>query len=212
MATRGRTPLLSDETILEAALAAFANLGYDGTSVRALNAELGVSHETITQRFGTKPELFRAAVRFGMQRFVDDFDASMAASETSNDLERLRASVKAFMVATSQHPNLGALLHQGAISSDDRSELAAAAGLDLRVAAIADLLRRLHEDSRIHHTSMRELWFVMEAGAAPLHFPGVASMFDALDGPFDTSVHLERMVDMVMRSLVGGLPAAPTSR
>jgi len=35
-------------------------------SVRALNAELGLSHETISKRFGPKLNLFRAAVDYGV--------------------------------------------------------------------------------------------------------------------------------------------------
>jgi len=54
---RGR-PKASDsmpiEEILEKALNIFATVGYDGMSLRTLNRELGVSHNLIYQRFGTK--------------------------------------------------------------------------------------------------------------------------------------------------------------
>lgn len=201
MAQRGRVPLRSNESILEAALTSFANAGYEATSVRALNAELGLSHETITQRFGTKPELYRTAVGFGLQRFVDDFDSSLAASAATTDLDRLRANVRAFMVATSLNPNIGKLLHQGAISETDRVQLAKSIGLEARILGIASLLRKLHKASLIRKTSMRELWFLMEAGSAPLHFRDLAAMFDQIDGPLDADRHLDRMVDMVMRSM-----------
>ncbi|MBU6227946.1 MAG: TetR/AcrR family transcriptional regulator, partial [Acidobacteria bacterium] len=44
---RGRPKLHSDEAILEAALRLFATHGYDGTSLRSLNRELGLSHSAI---------------------------------------------------------------------------------------------------------------------------------------------------------------------
>ena len=50
--------------ILDAALRAFARHGLEGVSVRTLNRELGVSHNLIYQRFGSKDDLWRAAVDF----------------------------------------------------------------------------------------------------------------------------------------------------
>src|ERR1700682_5311966 len=50
------------EQILDAAFRRFATYGYDGVSVRTLNRELGVSHNLIHQRFGSKQGLWYAAV------------------------------------------------------------------------------------------------------------------------------------------------------
>src|ERR1700757_5170575 len=72
---RGR-PKASDavpiEEILDKALIMFATVGYDGMSLRTLNRELGVSHNLIYQRFGTKDELWRAAVDYGFGRLMRD--------------------------------------------------------------------------------------------------------------------------------------------
>ena len=75
------------------------------------------------------------------------------------------------------------LLHQGGISAADRAELTGAVGLDTRMLEVTGLLRRLHVAGTIRSTSMRELWFLAQAGAAPLHFRDLAAMFDAIDGP-----------------------------
>ena len=57
------------EQILDAAFRAFATYGYDGVACRTLNRELGVSHNLIHQRFGSKQALWYAAVdrAFGQQ-------------------------------------------------------------------------------------------------------------------------------------------------
>jgi AcrR family transcriptional regulator len=204
MTQRGRPPLQSNETILEAALASFAAIGYDATSVRALNAELGLSHETITQRFGTKAELFRAAVGHGLQQFITEFDAEIAARASGTDTERLRAVLRAFMVAASHHPNLGELLHQGGIHEPDRAELMSGIGFDARILEVASLLQRLHDASIIREMSVREVWFLVQAGAAPLHFHDLAAMFDPIDGPLDRERHIDRMVDVIMRGMGAG--------
>jgi AcrR family transcriptional regulator len=169
-----------------------------------LNAELGLSHETITQRCGTKRELFRAAIAHGVRQFVDEYDAEVEAARPTSDLERLRATVRAFIIAASHHPNLGELLHQGGLSEQDRAELTGTIGLDARLLATAGLLQRLHTDGAIRDVSMRELWFLMQAGAAPLHFQDLAAMFDPLDGPLDADRHIDRMVELVIGALRNG--------
>ena len=201
MATRGRPPLLSNETILDAALAAFAANGYAATSVRALNASLGLSHEAITQRFGAKPDLFRAAVAHGFEMFIVEFDEEVSASDASDDLGQLRAIVRAFIIATSHHPTLGELLHREEFSSEDREALVTSVGMIERMATVAALLDRLHSQGLIEETPLRQLWFLAQSGAAQLHFPGIAGMFDPFDGPVDRDQTIESMTDAIMRSM-----------
>src|SRR5882672_9363709 len=70
------------EQILDAAFRAFATYGYDGVAVRTLNRELGVSHNLIHQRFGSKLGLWYAAVdrAFGQQvtELATAFDPTLA--------------------------------------------------------------------------------------------------------------------------------------
>lgn len=201
MPRRGRPPLRSDDTILDAALRDFATLGYDATSVRALNAELGLSHETITQRFGTKEELFRAAVTHGVHRFVAEFDRELASATPTDDLEHLRATIRAFIIAMSHHPTLGELIHHQGIGDAEREVLMTDIGLSDRLVAAWRLLRRLSAAGLIRHVDLREFWFLVQGGAGPLHFEQLARMFDPVDGPLDREQHIERTTDMIVRAM-----------
>jgi AcrR family transcriptional regulator len=119
---RGR-PKASDsmpiEEILEKALSMFATVGYDGMSLRTLNRELGVSHNLIYQRFGTKEELWRAAVDFGFGRLMRHmqglFDPTL-----SEPLEQLRLAVHRFVVFSADHPELVALMNIEGRQDTDR--------------------------------------------------------------------------------------------
>ena len=51
-------PVLTDIEIRDAALRVFAEHGYEGTSMRELARELGVSHNLIPQRLGSKEQLW----------------------------------------------------------------------------------------------------------------------------------------------------------
>ena len=196
-----RPPLLSDEAILERAFAAFASAGYDAMSVRALNAELGLSHETISKRFGPKADLFRAAVVYGVAIFIADFDAAVQERPSVDDLERLNAMVRAFMVAISRNPTLGELLHHEGIGEPDRAELMSESGLFERLAELVELLDRLHADGVIRATQLRELWFLMQGAVGPLRFQGLSKMFDQVDGPVDADELIERMSAAIMRGM-----------
>ncbi len=55
------------ETILEAARAAFAALGYDRTSIRGIAAEADVDPALVLHYFGSKEELFVAALELPIQ-------------------------------------------------------------------------------------------------------------------------------------------------
>jgi TetR/AcrR family transcriptional regulator len=66
----GRPPgATGDETrgdILDAALRAFAGAGFSAMSVRELTRQLGVSHNLVHHHFGSKQDLWRAAVDHGV--------------------------------------------------------------------------------------------------------------------------------------------------
>ena len=80
----GRPPgaATGDETrneILDAALKAFAEAGFEAMSVRELTRRLGVSHNLVHHHFGSKQDLWRAALDHGV---------GATASELTNLLSR----------------------------------------------------------------------------------------------------------------------------
>ena len=199
--SRGRPPLYSDEAILKAAFAAFAASGFDAMSVRALNAELGLSHETISKRFGPKLNLFRVAVDYGVGLLIIDLDSELRKVPSGDDLARLQNLVRAFIVATSRNPTLGELLLHEGMDESERARLVSESGLNDRIAEFVGLLRRLHAAGVIRETRMRELWFLLQGAAAPLHFEEFSSMFDPIDGPVEADELIDRMTAAIMRSM-----------
>ncbi|QNG43962.1 TetR/AcrR family transcriptional regulator [Sphingobium yanoikuyae] len=59
---RIRNPELRRAAILEAAFAAFSERGYSGATLREIAARAGVSHGLLKQHFGSKEQLFLAAI------------------------------------------------------------------------------------------------------------------------------------------------------
>src|SRR5436309_730962 len=82
---------LPDEVVLAAALAAFAECGFEGMAVRELCRELGVSHSLIGIRFGTKQDLWFTAIDWAFERMRAAMQMKIAASpQPADGLERLR--------------------------------------------------------------------------------------------------------------------------
>lgn len=202
MTNRGRPPLLSEATILEKAFEAFAAKGFDAMSVRALNAELGLSHEAISRRFGPKSELFRSAVAHGIQKVISDFDDEISRLSPANDLERIRATLRAFMVVSSRHPVLGEMLHHESINEAQREVLIGENGLGGLIADTVEVLRRLHKSGTIRLTKIREIWFLAQGAAEPLRFRQFSQMFDPIDGPMNSDEHIDHMVDVIVRGIL----------
>ena len=59
------------DKIIAAAFQAFAEGGYEGTSTEEIARAAGVSEPYLFQLFGTKRELFLAAVEHGFERTAD---------------------------------------------------------------------------------------------------------------------------------------------
>ena len=72
-----------------AALDEFAENGFAGTSVRKLARDLGVSHNLIPQRFGSKERLWYAAVDQGFGALATDLFANLDATELRPDGSRV---------------------------------------------------------------------------------------------------------------------------
>jgi AcrR family transcriptional regulator len=120
--TRGRGRPRSGEELeigllLQGALEAFAEKGYDGMSVRELSRRLGVSHALLTARFGSKEGLWFAAMEHALAVSERSW-RQLADAPELDDLEALRRAIVAQVMFSAAHPEvLRIMSHEGAIDS-----------------------------------------------------------------------------------------------
>ena len=90
----GNVPVttVTDGDLLDLALDAFADGGYEGTSVRELCRRLGVSHNLVHERYGSKEQLWYAAIDHGFRRLASELGAAAMTAE-GDELDRLRIGV-----------------------------------------------------------------------------------------------------------------------
>ncbi len=212
--TRGRPRIRQDDEILAAALQAFAAQGYDAMSLRSLNARLGLSHGTISQRFGSKERLYFAAIDQGFADFVADVDRRrthlLAAADPADDVADLRATVRAFLGAAHLRPELGRLMNQEGLHPTARLAHIVDAIMLPMFGAVGDLLDRLHRTGRIRPVTARGLFFLVAHGAeAPYTLTALSQAFDVLDGPLDPERHADDMTDLIVRGVTRSDADAP---
>ena len=112
---------LSDDDLLDVALDAFADRGYEGMSVREVCRRLGVSHNLVNERYGSKEQLWYAAIAHGFAALAGDLAA--AAQEVEGDeLDRLRAILVRYVEATAERPALIRIINAEAARPSGRRE------------------------------------------------------------------------------------------
>ncbi len=100
---------LSEDVMLALAFHSFAERGFEGTTVRELAKQLGVSHNLINVRFGRKDELWKRAVDWRLRRASS---LVTSAFDSGNDPEmRLRDLVRRFCLWATENPDIVALAH-----------------------------------------------------------------------------------------------------
>ena len=189
VATRTGRPRAEDapatvEQILDAAFRAFATYGYDGVAVRTLNRELGVSHNLIHQRFGSKQGLWYAAVdrAFSQQvaRLATSFDPTL-----SDPLAQLNHAIRQFVHYSAEHPELLGLMNIEARVDSERLDHIYDNYVAPALAPLGLLLEHLHRERRIRPISLRSLFFLIAHGAAaPFTLVALARRLDDAD-PLD---------------------------
>ncbi|KQY01275.1 hypothetical protein ASD37_29980 [Mycobacterium sp. Root135] len=209
---RGR-PKASDgvplDTILAVALRQFALLGYDGASLRTINRELGVSHNVLHQRFGTKEGLWRAAVDHGFGGLVG-YMQSVFDPTITEPLEQLRLALRQFLVYSHAHPELLALMNYEGRQSTERLDYIFRRYITPSQTQIVRLLAHLADDGTIRRIPHSTFFFLAtHGGAAPFTLAPLAA---ALGSPSPTAANgadVEKHADLVSTVLIEGLRLRP---
>ena len=199
----GRPPRVSEEALLRGALRLFAEFGYEGMSVRLLNQQLGISHNTVNKRFGSKLDLWYAAVDQGFSILKNDLApilSDLQAAAEPRDVARyvivagLRASLK--------QPDILRLMNYEGARPSERLSYIFRAHLDPIMSVVHHALKKSAEEGTIRPVSARAIMFLLAHGAAaPFTLSGLSSEYDGLSGPLDEEEHIELMADFLIAGL-----------
>ena len=165
-------PPLADAAFLDAALDAFADRGYEHASVREIARALGVSHNYIPQRFGSKERLWYAAVERGFLHVFDEIVAATgkaaAASggeATLDEIDAFHDAVVRFVEAMATRPALLRIIAEEATTPGPRLDHLFTTYIE-PVRQLGDLiLAHLSDQGRVRTSSVSLVYFLMTHGA-----------------------------------------------
>jgi AcrR family transcriptional regulator len=106
------------EAILNAAIAEFADKGFDGASIRAIADRLGLQHPLITYHYRTKDILWRAAAEHAFAQIRQEWDIS--APEDLSPLARLRREYTSLFRYTVAFPEFHRFMRQETLTNNPR--------------------------------------------------------------------------------------------
>jgi TetR/AcrR family transcriptional regulator len=143
----GEPAVPDEDAILRHGLRAFAELGYDGASVRELAKRLDVSHNFINDRYGCKAAFWQAAVSHALEETKSDLAAVLAAD--MDDSCRLVAVVRAFYRSAARSPEINRLMADESNRESDRIDFLYSNYLGPVLAALEPTLIRLMDAGRM---------------------------------------------------------------
>jgi AcrR family transcriptional regulator len=121
------------DAILLTAIQTFPELGFEKTSMDEIAVRAMTTKRTVYAHFGSKEELFRAALARAVQMFLAELPRLRDAGDPASELERFairfselctwRGAVRLQRVAISEaerFPDIGAMLHREVIEASER--------------------------------------------------------------------------------------------
>jgi TetR/AcrR family transcriptional regulator len=192
--------VVSEGELLDVALDAFADSGYDGTSVREVCRRLGVSHNLVHERYGSKERLWYAAIDHGFRTLAGELATAAQASD-GDELDRLRAILVRYVEVTVDRPALIRIINAEAAQPGGRLDFIY--DTYIRPAhEVADVvLHDLASDGRARLVSPATLHFLIGHGAGGIvSLPSLSGRFPGDHGTLTDQAR--EAVDVVLRGIL----------
>jgi AcrR family transcriptional regulator len=189
--------------VMAAAIEAFSVHGYNGVSLRTVNDELGVSRNLLYQRFGSKADLWRAAVDWAFRPLVERLEA--ADDESADPMVRLRLLILNFIEYSATRPYLSRIVTVESATATDRLEYLYRNYIQPIGARFMSLFELLRDQGRIKNIPAEIFYFLLTSGgSAPYGQMGLASLMNPeMVSPDETRVRLyaENVAEVLMNGL-----------
>ena len=195
------SPASRDEILL-VALRSFADRGYDGTSVRELNRALGVSHNLINRRFGSKEQLWKATVDRWFGELVEALDPTAKLDGAGDPVERLRDFVVTFIEVNARRPEMARLMNAEASVGGPRLNYLFERFIAPSLVPAAAIGMQLQAAGRMRPVPVGTLFFLIAHGAtAPAAHRPLAALLGIAEptDPETVRVHARAVAELLIQ-------------
>lgn len=185
--------------ILDAALRAFAAAGFSSMSVRELTRQLGISHNLVHHHFGSKEELWRAAIDHGVASTADEWSEVLSQSVGSpRSREVLRQVLESAIELLTKRPEVARIVTDESARPGPRLDYL----YETYIGPMVEILSRFLSESRAFGVrdvdSRIAALFVLSAVSAQFTHDALAEKLGVGSQPGDTG----SLVELVLGGLV----------
>lgn len=200
--------LLTKQKLLDAALEAFSENGFKGTSTRDIAARAGVHHPLITYHFSNKDRLWRSAVKYVFRDFITALREAEEKHAANCPKHRFAEMIRIYVHYAARQPALHKIILQESSNPSDRLEWLS-----------ENFLRPLAESSSRYVAELQEL-DVIPPGDPALIYNMIRATSGGLialalelkstsDLDLESSESLDRLTDLIVTVFLPGDPAQP---
>lgn len=169
---RGRPPSsespATEEQVLARALTAFATYGYDGVSMRMLASDLGVSHNLLHQKYGSKLSLWYAAVDRAFTPLAQTLYESSAGAAAAEPIDRLQRFVESFALYSAEHPDSLRLVNLEGSIPGERLDYICEQFIVPVYRHLLPTYRQLVADGTLRRIPIATLYYLITSGCAAM--------------------------------------------
>ena len=189
-------------TLLSAAWQMFADTGFEASSVRDLSARLGISHNTITKRYGSKELLWFAAIDHGFAAFNRELAPTISTLVDDEPERQFRRVTESFLRAALREPHAVRLLNVEGLRDGPRLRYIYRTHIEPLAKLVDSALVRARRNGTTMNVPTRSLFFAVAHGAAaPFSLAALSRQFDSLGEGLETEQHIQVMADFIINGL-----------
>ena len=191
------------EKVMAAALEAFSVHGYNGVSLRTVNDQLGVSRNLLYQRFGSKADLWRAAVDWAFRPLIEYLEA--ADDESADPMIRLRMLIRNFIEYSATRPYLARIATVEGAARTDRLDYLYHNYIGPMQSRFAPVFELLRAQGRIKNIPTEIFYFQLTSGgSAPFGQIGLVSLMAphlAMQDDNQVRLYAESVAEMLLNGM-----------
>lgn len=201
--SRGRPRLEKSDDLrrafLDAAVDLFGARGFDGVSLSQIAAEVGADVALTRYYFGSKQEVWIAAITHLIQQ-VEKETSRSAELHQSNYTDQLKAAIQDFIAVSAKWPQLSRIIVFDGEKSDERGEYIAQHVVRPFYKRMSKLIRGAKKEGTIPNVSERTLFFMItHGGSFPMALPALTNSFPGGDikTPKAVKAHADAIIELI---------------
>lgn len=195
--------IVTQQKLLDAAILAFSQNGFKGTSTRDIADRAGVHHPLITYHFKNKDNLWRAATDKLFRDFHDSLAAAMDEVAAADIRARAEAYIRAYVEHAYRQPALHKITLQESSYPSDRLDWLIESHLKPMYEMISGPLRKLQELGVSPAGDTALLYNMIRVSAGGLLALGL-ELRGSGDIDFDDEAQREALADMIVQVFLPG--------